>query len=148
MANDRRYARRHGNDAAVVNVTQHPAQQSGDHDRNQHRRVDVAGSQNSNNKEAKNTQQHAMRRQVANTHQGFRVGDDNARVFQAHHTDKQADTAGDTNAQANRNIRNHPVAHAENRQQEQANGAPENRAHPDLPGQAHRLYHDKSKEGV
>ena len=148
MTNHRSHARRHGNDARVVNVTQHPAQQRGNHDRNQHRGVNIAGSQNRDNEEAKDTQQHAVGRQVADAHQGFRIGDDHAGVFQAHHTDKQADTAGDADAQANRNIGNHPVAYAENRQQQQANRAPENSAHPHLPWQAHCLYHNKRKKGV
>ena len=127
---------------------QQPAQQRGNHDRNQHRGVDVAGSQNRNNKEAKNAQQYAVGRQVADAHQGFRVGDDHAGVLQAHHTDEQANTAGDTDTQANRDIGDHPVANLKYRQQQETHRAPEDSAHRDLPRQTHRADHDKGEKGV
>lgn len=85
---------------------------------------------------------------MTNADQRFRVSDDNPGIFQTHHADKQADTAGDTDAQAHRNIGDHPVAYTENRQQQQTDGAPENRAHAYLPRQAHRLHHHEGEEGV
>ena len=60
---------------------------------------------------------------MTNADQRFRVSDDNPGIFQTHHADKQADTAGDTDAQAHRNIGDHPVAYTENRQQQQTDGA-------------------------
>ena len=110
--------------------------------------MNIAGRQNRDDKEAQHAQQNAVRRQITNAHQGFWVRDDNARVFQPHHADEQADPAGDPHAQAHRDIGNHPVTHAENGQQQQADSAPEDGAHPHLPRQPHRLHDNKCKEGV
>ena len=148
MTNNGRDARWRGNDAVIVNVAQHPAQQRGHHDGDQHRSVNVARGQNRNDKEAQHAQQYAVRSQVTDRYQSVLVRHDNAGVFQAHHTDEQTDTAGDTHTQAHRDIGNHPIAHAENRQQQQTDSAPEDGAHTHLPRQAHCLHHHEREEGV
>ncbi len=106
-----------GDNAVVVYITHHPAKQRRDDDGHQHRRMNVARSENRNNKESENPQQHAVRGQVADADQRFRVSDDHAGIFQPHHADKQADAAGDAHAQADRNVGDHPVTHAEDSQQ-------------------------------
>ncbi len=55
---------------------------------------------------------------------------------------------GDTYTQAKRNIGDHPVTYAEDGQQQQAHGAPEDGAHAHLPRQPHRLHHHKGEKGV
>ena len=89
-----------------------------------------------------------MRGQITDRNQRVLVRDDNARIFQAHHADEQPDTAGDTHTQAHRDIGNHPVTHAENRQQQQTDSAPEDGTHTYLPRQAHRLHHHEREECV
>ena len=131
-----------------MNVAQHPAQQGGDNDGHQHRRVNITGSQDRDDKEAQHAQQHVMRGQVTDAHQRIRVRHDNAGVFQPHHTDEQTDTAGDAHAQAHGNVCNHPVTHAENGQQQQANRAPEDGAHANLPRQPHRLNNHEREERI
>ena len=148
MANHRCNARRSGNNTGVVNITQNPAQQRRNDDGNQYRSMNVTGSENSDNKEAENPQQHAVGGQVADAHQGVFICDNHAGIFQPHHADKQPNTAGDPHAQADGNIGDHPVAYAENSQQQQTNGAPENSPHPHLPRQPHRLDDDKGEEGI
>ncbi len=148
MAHDGSNARRRGDNTAVMHIAQHPAQQGGHDDRDQHRRVNIARSQNGDNKEAQHAQQHAVWSQVTNGNQRVLVCDNHASIFQAHHADEQTDTAGDTDAQAHGDIGNHPVADAENGQQQQADSAPENGAHPYLPRQAHRLHNHEREEGV
>ena len=108
------YARWRRHDAVVVHITQHPAQQRRHHNRNQHRRVNIARGQNSDDEEAEDPQQHAVRSQVTDAHQRFGIRDNHARVFQPHHANEQADTAGDAHTQTYRNVSNHPVANAEN----------------------------------
>ena len=110
--------------------------------------MNIAGSQDGDDKEAQHAQQHVMRGQVTDAHQRIRVRHDHAGVFQPHHPDKQTDTAGDAHAQAHGNVRNHPVTHAENGQQQQANRAPEDGAHTHLPRQPHRLNHHEGKERI
>ena len=110
--------------------------------------MNITRCQDSDNKESEHAQQHAVGSQVADADQRVLVRHDNAGVLQAHHADKQPDTAGDTHAQAHRDIGNHPVAYAEEGQQQQADGAPENRAHTHLPRQAHRLNYHEGKEGI
>ncbi len=85
---------------------------------------------------------------MTNADQRFRIGDNHPGVFQAHHADKQADTAGNTYTQAKRNIGDHPVTYAEDGQQQQTHGAPEDGAHAHLPRQPHRLHHHKGEKGV
>ena len=148
MTNNGRDARWCGDNAVIVNVTQHPAQQGGHYDGYQHRRMNIAGSEDRDDKEAQHAQQHVMGGQVTNADQRLRVSDDNTGIFQPHHTDEQTDTAGDTHAQADRNVSNHPVTHAENSQQQQTNRAPEDSAHADLPRQPHRLNYYERKECV
>ena len=116
MAHDSHYARRRRNDAIVVDITQHPAQQRCHHDGNQHRRVNVARGQNSDDEEAEDPQQHAVRSQVTDADQRFRVSDNHTCILQSHHTNEQTDTAGDAHTQTYRNVSNHPVTNAENRQ--------------------------------
>ena len=111
-----RYLVRTGDDAIVVHITQHPAQQRRHHDRNQHRCVNVARGQNSNDEEAEDTQKYAVRSQITDAHQRFRVSDNHTCVFQPHHANEQTDTAGNTHTQTHRNVGYHPVANAENRQ--------------------------------
>ena len=116
MTHNCHYARRRRNDAIVVHITQHPAQQRRHHDRNQHRCVNVARGQNSNDEEAEDTQKYAVRSQITDAHQRFRVSDNHTCVFQPHHANEQTDTAGNTHTQTHRNVGYHPVANAENRQ--------------------------------
>ena len=110
--------------------------------------MNIAGGQDRNDEEAQHAQQHVMRGQMTNAHQRFRVRNDHTGVFQPHHTDEQTNTAGNTHAQAHRNVRDHPVTYAENGQQQQTNSAPENCAHAYLPRQPHRLNHHEREEGV
>ena len=133
MSDNGHHARWRRNDTVVMNIANHPAQQRGYDDRNQHRRVNVTGRQNRDDKEAQDTEQYAVGRQVTDRHQRVFVGDDNTGVFQPHHADEQTNTAGDPHTQANRDIGNHPVTNAENRQQQQTNSAPEDSAHTNLP---------------
>ena len=148
LTNHRSHARRRRDDPGVMHVAQHPAQQGGHNDRDQYRGVNVARRQNRDDKEAQHAQQYAVGSQMTNADQRFRIGDNHPGVFQAHHADKQADTAGDTYTQAKRNIGDHPVTYAEDGQQQQAHGAPEDGAHAHLPRQPHRLHHHKGEKGV
>ncbi|MNP17714.1 hypothetical protein D3C76_1101530 [compost metagenome] len=148
MANHGGHTRWCRDNAVVMHVAQHPAQQGGHNNRHQNCSVNITRGQNRNDKEAQHAQQYAVRGQVADAHQGILVRDDDTGVFQTHHADEQTDTAGDTHAQAHRDIGNHPVTHAENGQQQQADSAPEDSAHSHLPRQAHRLHNHEGEEGV
>ncbi|VDY34753.1 Uncharacterised protein [Morganella morganii] len=68
--------------------------------------------------------------------------------FSPHHSDKQPDTTGDPHPQTQRDIGYHPVADAEDRQQQHAECTPEDSPHPYLPGVTHGADHTESKKGV
>ncbi|CAH0156587.1 hypothetical protein SRABI106_00566 [Rahnella aquatilis] len=110
--------------------------------------MEVTRRQNGNNEEPQHTEQHVVRGQITDGHDGVRVRDNNAGVFQPHHADKQPDTGGNAHTQADRNIGNHPVTDAENSQQQQTHSTPEYRAHTDLPGNAHCADDHKREERI
>ncbi|MNJ68340.1 hypothetical protein D3C77_645800 [compost metagenome] len=95
--------------------------------------MDITRSQHRDNKEAQGSQQYAVGGQIAYRYQRIRVGNHDTGVFQPHHGNKQADTAGDAHPQAQRDIGNHPIADTENGQQQETDCAPENSTHANLP---------------
>ncbi len=107
----------------------------------------AARRQNSDNKEAERTEQDAVRSQITYGGDGIGIRYNDTGVFQPHHGDKQADTHRNANAQAQRNISNHPVAHAQQRQDQQSQRAPENSALY-MPRIAHRPDNHKGEKGV
>ena len=86
--------------------------------------------------------------QIAHGNQCVRVRNDQTDILQSHHRDKQPDTTGDPHPQTKRDIGNHPVTDAEQGQQQHTERAPEDSAHPDLPGVAHGRNHAESEKGV
>ncbi len=86
--------------------------------------------------------------EVAQTHQGGWVIDDDAGVMQGNQRQEQADAGSNGRAQRQRDAVHDPFADAEDRQQEEQHRGEEHRAQRHLPGVAHVQDHGVGEEGV